>query len=71
MSKRALIFVLILLGGADCLGNGLHYFISGQSYLNSELRNAAVIGQIIFSLAVLIYGVWYYKTSAAVRKVER
>ena len=64
MSKKTLFSFLILFIGADCLGNGLHYFVAGEQYQNTDLRSYAVIGQIIFALAVLGYGVWYYKKPA-------
>ncbi len=52
---------MILFVGLDCLGNALHYFISGEYYRNTELRNYAVIGQIFFALAVVAYGFRYQK----------
>ena len=64
-SKRTAIFFLILFLGASCLWQGLNYFIAGKQYHNTQLRNYAVVGQIVFALAVIVYGFWYRKTSAA------
>lgn len=61
MNRKLLIFILILLGGLECAGNGLHYFISGEHYRNTDLRNFAVVVQIAFGLAVAVYGIWDYK----------
>ena len=69
MNKKKLFLIMMIFGGADCLGNGLHYFISGESYNNTTLRNYAVIGQIVFALAIFAYCIWYHKTS--IEKTER
>jgi len=63
MDKKFLNFVLILLVGFSGLSNALQYFISGKQHSNTDLRNYAVIGQIIFALAIIASGIWYYKTS--------
>ncbi len=62
MNKKTVIFWVILFIGFDCLGNALHYFISGKSYSNTDLRNYAVVGQIFFALAVIAYGFRYQET---------
>lgn len=41
--------------------SGLQYFIAGEAVQNSDLRNFAVVGQIIFGLAIIYYGIWRYK----------
>ena len=68
MSKKNLYLFLILFIGADVFGQGLHYFIAGKHYHSTDLRNYAVVGQIVFGLAVIVYGVWYYKKTA--KKME-
>ena len=68
MSKKTLISFLIFFIGADLFGQGTHYFIAGKHHENTDLRNYAVIGQIIFALAVIAYGVWYIKKPA--KKLE-
>lgn len=68
MSKKNLYFFLMLFIGADVAGQGFHYFIAGKHYYNSDLRNYAVVGQIVFGLAVIAYGVCYYKK--LVKKME-
>ncbi len=62
MNKKKWMFAAILFVGLDCLGNALHYFISGESYRNAYLRSYAVVGQIFFALAVIAYGFRYQKT---------
>ncbi len=69
MDKKYLLFILILMSGFSCLGNALQYYVSGKQYSNTDLRNYAVIGQIIFALAVIAYGIWYHKTS--IKKIDR
>ncbi len=63
MKNKALVFWLLIVSGLLCLGNGLRYFIGGEAERNSDLRNYAVIGQIIFALAVVAYGAWLLKKS--------
>ncbi len=63
MNKKSLFFIIFLFAAADCLGNGLHYFFAGENYRNSDLRNYAVVGQIIFALVMCAYSFRYYKTS--------
>ena len=63
MKNKNLLFVLLIIVGLSPIGNGLHYFISGEPYRNSDLRNYAVVGQIFFGLAMLAYSFWYYQSS--------
>jgi hypothetical protein len=64
MKKKYLYLFLILFIGVDVAGQGLHYFIAGKHYYNTDLRNYAVIGQIILGMAAFAYGIWYYKKPA-------
>ena len=68
MSKKNLYLFLILFIGADVFGQGLHYFIADKHYHNTDLRNYAVVGQIVFGLAVIAYGILFYKKPA--KKME-
>jgi hypothetical protein len=69
MDKKFLVFILLLMSGFSCLGNAVHYFLSGEQYSNTDLRNYAVAVQIAFALAVILYGFWHYKTSS--EKVDK
>lgn len=53
-SKFWMIFLTSLLP----IGNGLQYFIGGEVYRNTDLRNYAVIGQILFGLVTMAYSLW-------------
>ncbi|MBA4123675.1 MAG: hypothetical protein H0X72_14580 [Acidobacteria bacterium] len=58
MKNKSLLFILWLIAGFLPIGNGLQYFIAGEAYRNTDLRNYAVVGQIIFGLATIGYAFW-------------
>ncbi|MCA1622239.1 MAG: hypothetical protein LC768_01240 [Acidobacteria bacterium] len=60
MKNKSWNLVLVFVGLLP-IWNGLQYFFQGQAYQNSALRNSAVVGQIIFGLAISCYGVWHNK----------
>jgi len=49
-----------ILSGLLCAENALHYFISGESFINSSLRNFLVTAQFLFGIWVTIYGFKLY-----------
>ncbi len=61
MTKEKTWNFLFIFTGILPIGNGLQYFVAGQAQQNSNLRNSAVVGQILFGLAVVCYGVWQNK----------
>lgn len=61
MKNKTLVFWLLIVSGLLCLGNGLHYFIGGDVYRSSDLRTYAVVGQIVFALAITGYGILLMK----------
>ncbi len=54
--------LLVIFVGLLPIWNGLQYFINGQANQNSSLRNSAVVGQILFGLAISCYGIWRNKS---------
>lgn len=52
---------LLIFSGLLPIWGGLQYFVQGQAQQNTNLRNSAVVGQILFGLAVICYGIWNNK----------
>jgi len=61
MTKEKSWNLLLIFSGLLPIWNGMQYFIEGQANQNSSLRNSAVVGQILFGLAVSCYGIWRNK----------
>lgn len=61
MTKEKSWNLLVIFSGLLPIWNGLQYFINGQAFQNSGLRNSAVVGQILFGLAIICYGIWRHK----------
>ncbi|MEJ7861651.1 MAG: hypothetical protein WKF90_08435 [Pyrinomonadaceae bacterium] len=61
MKNKSWIWISFIVAGALPIWNALQYFIDGKAYQNSNLRNYAVVGQIIFGVAIIFYGFWYKK----------
>ena len=61
MTKEKSWNLLTIFVGFSPIWSGLQYFVNGQANQNSSLRNSAVIGQIIFGLAISCYGIWRHK----------
>jgi len=61
MMKEKTLNLLLIFSGLLPIWNGLRYFIEGQANQNSSSRNSAVVGQILFGLAVSCYGIWRNK----------
>jgi hypothetical protein len=61
MTKEKSWNFLFIFTGLMPISSGLQYFIAGQAYQNTSLRNYAVVGQILFGLAVVCFGVWQNK----------
>lgn len=55
-------FIAFLICGFSTMKQGIFYFTDGKADFNSDLRNYAVAGQIVFGLALMLWSVWYYKT---------
>lgn len=58
-------FYCWFIGGLSCAGGALYYFISGELYVNSNLRNALVAGQLILGVTIAVYGYKFYRQKAA------
>ncbi len=61
MTKEKSLNLLLIFCGLLPIWNGLQYFAEGQAHQNSSLRNSAVVGQILFGLAISCYGIWRNK----------
>jgi uncharacterized membrane protein len=61
MKDKSWVWMLFITSGLLLIGSGLQYFVGGKAYQNTDLRNYAVVGQIIFGLATICYGFWYQK----------
>ena len=49
-------FVLVLFLGAQVAGQAIYYFVGGDTYQSTSLRDLLVFLQLIFGLAVVFYG---------------
>jgi len=49
-------FFFWLVGGSPVAGQAAHYFIGGESYKSSSLRDFLVVVQLLVGLAVAFYG---------------
>jgi len=56
MSKKKWFFFLLLFLGLDVAGQAAHYFIGGETYRSSSLRDFLVVVQLLFGLAIAFYG---------------
>lgn len=63
MTKKSGGTFLLIIAGLLPVWNGLQYFLEGLANQNSSLRNYAVVGQILFGLAIVGYGFFYFKSS--------
>ena len=54
-------FLFCLLGGACMAGQAAHYFIGGDTYKSSLLRDFLVVAQLIVGIAIAIYGWKQYR----------
>ena len=68
MTKEKSWNLLLIFAGFLPIWNGLAYFIAGEANPNSNLRNFAVVGQIVFGLAIVCFGVWRGKNLSAQAK---
>lgn len=63
MTKEKSLNLVIIFAGLLPIWNGLQYFLEGQAQHNSDLRNYAVVGQILFGLAIIGWGFFCHKNS--------
>ena len=59
-SKNWYYYLVPVLGAIVC-GQAINYFLSGENYRNTGLRNFAVVLQIIFGLALIGYSFYQHK----------
>lgn len=71
MKSSAGNFTILIFAAALPIASGLHYFIGGEAYQNTSLRNYAVVGQIIFGLAIICYSIWHYKYSGGQNQPDK
>ncbi|MGI9034442.1 MAG: hypothetical protein ACR2GD_00230 [Pyrinomonadaceae bacterium] len=68
MENKFWFWTLFIISGTLPMANGWQYFIGGEGYQNSDLRNYAVAGQILFGLAIMCYGFWRYNKNLVKRE---
>ena len=68
MTKEKFWNLLLIFAGLLPVWSGLQYFIAGEANQSSDLRNFAVVGQILFGLATICYGIWRNKNLFAQTK---
>ena len=61
MKNKSWNLMLFVIVGLSVMGRGIQYFVAGKAYQNSDLRNYAVVGQILFGLAIICFGFFYDK----------
>lgn len=58
----------LIFSGLLPIWSGLQYFVQGQAQENTDLRNSAVVGTILFGLAIICYGAWRHKNLSSQMK---
>ena len=68
MGNKFWFWTLFIISGMLPAASGLHYFIGGEAYRNSDVRNYAVAGQILFGIAIICCGFWRHNKNLARQK---
>jgi hypothetical protein len=56
--KKSWIWILVVFAGSLPFASALQYYISGEAYRNTPSRNWLVVGQAVFGLAVMAFGLY-------------
>lgn len=69
MKSRSYYYYLIPVLGAIVCGQAINYFLSGENYRNTSLRNFLVVLQVLFGLGLIGYSFYQYKRNTFGEKV--
>lgn len=53
---KSWIWIFVILAGSLPLGSALEYYSSGEPYRNTSTRNWLVVGQVVFGVLVMAFG---------------
>jgi len=65
--KKPWYWILVVFAGSLPLAAALQYYISGEPYRNTPTRNWLVVGQAVFGLLIMAFGL--YKQFQTARQV--